>query len=455
MIEQKNIILAVVLSLAIIIGFDFFFKSDAPPPPQQQAQTQPSGQSPAPAVDGPVGDGAPAGSAPVELAPVGAAESLPGADQDSGGFLTVPGTRAQEHQSTAAEIATRNKALATDPRVAINTGKLRGSIRLKGARIDDIILAEHTESIDKNSLNVHLLNPQGSLQPYYVDFGWIVDPSSAAGINLPNGNTDWTADGRSLSVGQPVTLSWTNDTAQTFRMKISIDENFLFTVEQSVENGGQTPVTLLPYGRVSRLTTPSTTGFYILHEGPLGVFNGVLEEVDYSDLVEDSRDAFARTGQARRTARTFESTGGWLGITDKYWLAALIPDQKTTVKATINHSADPALLRVDEDYMMAGAHRYQTDFLGQAVTVAAGETATTRNNAYIGAKRLSLLDEYETRLGVEHFDLAIDFGWFYFLTKPIFLALIWLYSVVGNYGVAILALTVGIKLIFFPLANKS
>ncbi len=453
MIEQKNIILAVVLSLAIIIGFDHFFASDAPPP-QPQAQTQTGAQSPAPVVDGPAGT--PEGTAPVELAPVGAAESLQDPQaQDSGGFLSIPGTRGKEHVSSQIELETRAKAVAADPRVTIDTEKLKGSLRLKGARIDDIILAEHTESIEEGSTLVHLLNPQGSMQPYYVDFGWIVDPSSAARIELPGGNTVWTPDASTLTVGQPVTLSWNNGTGQTFRMKINVDENYLFTVEQSVENAGSSAITLLPYGRVSRLRTPATTGFYILHEGPLGVFNEVLEEVDYSDLVEDSREAFAKTGQARRTARTFESKGGWLGITDKYWLAALIPDQKSNIKATINHSADPRVLGVDEDYMMLGAHRYQTDFLGEPVEIAPGQTAGSTNNAYIGEKRLSLLDEYETQLGVTHFDLAIDFGWFYFLTKPIFLALVWLYGVVGNYGVAILLLTVGIKLIFFPLANKS
>ena len=169
---------------------------------------------------------------------------------------------------------------------------------------------------------------------------------------------------------------------------------------------------MLPYGRVRRIGTPLTTGFYILHEGPLGVFNGVLEELDYSDLVEDSRDALARTGQVRQTARPFESQGGWLGITDKYWLAALVPDQKTTIKATINHTASDQVLRVDEDYMMSGAHRYQTDYLAEPIEIAAGATGGTTTHAYIGAKRLSLLDGYEETLGVQSFDLAIDFGWY-------------------------------------------
>jgi YidC/Oxa1 family membrane protein insertase len=293
------------------------------------------------------------------------------------------------------------------------------------------------------------------MQPFFVDFGWIIDPASPAKIELPTADTLWTSDSNELTVGKPVNLSWTNGTGQTFRTTITVDDEYLFTINQTVENGGSEAVKVLPYGRVRRVGTPQTAGFYILHEGPLGVFNGVLEEVDYSDLVEDSRETLARTGQARRTAQTFESTGGWLGITDKYWLAALVPDQKSVIKATINHSAPKDVLQINEDYMMSGPHKFQTDYLAEAVEIAPGASATTDTHAYIGAKRLSLLDGYEETLGVESFDLAIDFGWFYFLTKPIFLALVWLYHLVGNYGVAILVLTVGIKLVFFPLANKS
>jgi YidC/Oxa1 family membrane protein insertase len=460
MIEQKNIILAVVLSLAIIIGFDFFFKPDTPPAPapaQQAAQSgDPAASSPAvtPGQDSPVG-ATPSAGAPADDTPVGAAALPQAQQQESGGLFSVPGTRGAEHVTTQAELEVRNKALSADPRISIDTGKLQGSIRLTGARIDDIVLTEFRESIEDDAQPVRLLHPQGSFQPFFVDFGWIVDPASENKIEMPGANTLWTADRDSLTVGTPVTLSWTNPTGQTFRQKISIDENYLFSVEQSVENAGNESVTVLPYGRVRRVGTPLTTGFYILHEGPLGVFNGVLEEVDYSDLVEDSREAMARSGQARQTTRPFESQGGWLGITDKYWLAALVPDQKTTIKATINHSASDQVLRVDEDYMMSGAHRYQTDYLAEPIEVAAGATAGTTTHAYIGAKRLSLLDDYEETLGVQSFDLAIDFGWFYFLTKPIFLALVWLYHLVGNYGVAILVLTVAIKLVFFPLANKS
>ena len=458
MIDQKNIILAVVLSLAIIIGFDFFFKPDTPPAPPQQA-SQPAGSTTSPSTVTP-GQDSPVGATPAtgqlaEEAPVGGASLPQNQAQDSGALFTVPGTRGAEHITTAAELDARNKALAEDPRISIETGKLSGSIRLTGARIDDIVLTEFRESIEQTAQPVRLLHPQGSFQPFYVDFGWIVDPESEAKIEMPGADTLWTADRNTLTVADPVTLSWTNATGQTFRQKISIDANYLFAVEQSVENAGPAPIRVLPYGRVRRIGTPLTTGFYILHEGPLGVFNGVLEEVDYSDLVEDSRDALARTGQVRQTARPFESQGGWLGITDKYWLAALVPDQKTNIKATINHTASDQVLRVDEDYMMSGAHRYQTDYLAEPIEIAAGATGGTTTHAYIGAKRLSLLDDYEETLGVQSFDLAIDFGWFYFLTKPIFLALIWLYQLVGNYGVAILVLTVAIKLVFFPLANKS
>ena len=271
--------------------------------------------------------------------------------------------------------------------------------------------------------------PKGSNQAYYVQHGWVATQGSE-GVTLPKGDTLWAADRDTLSPGQPVTLSWTSPEGVVFEKTISLDENYAFTMTQRVTNPGASALGLHTYGLVSRRGTPEVTGFYILHEGLLGVFDGTLEEVDYDDLQE--------TGSIRQ-----DSTGGWIGITDKYWLAALIPDQNAQVSSRFLHTLDGAV------------DRYQVDYLSPAVAVPAGGSIESTAHVFAGAKEINVIDQYEAELGVENFDLSIDFGWFYFLTKPLFYGLLWINSHVGNLGVAILLLTVAIKLVFFPLANKS
>src|SRR5690606_1496378 len=310
----------------------------------------------------------------------------------------------------------------------IATPRIEGSIALKGGRIDDVILKDYRETIDPQSPAIRLLEPTGLQRPYYAEFGWVA--ASGATAQVPTPETMWTADSDVLAPGKPVTLSWSNGQGLTFQRVVSVDEDYLFTVSQRVVNEGAEAVTLYPYGLISRGGTPETVDFYILHEGPLGVFDDTLTEIKYGDLIED--------GNVERTA-----TGGWIGITDKYWLTALVPTQGEAWNYTFRHASP------------GQGDRYQVDYLGEATSVAAGQTATVESRMFAGAKLVKLLDRYEEQHGIENFDLAIDFGWFYFLTKPFFYVLTWLHALLGNFGLAILGLTVIIKLIFFPLANKS
>ncbi|MEP2334785.1 membrane protein insertase YidC, partial [Marinobacter sp.] len=225
-------------------------------------------------------------------------------------------------------------------------------------------------------------------------------------------------------------LTWDNGAGLVFERTYAIDNQFMFSVTQKVRNSSGASVTLFPYGLLSRGGTPETAGFYILHEGPLGVFDETLNEVDYDDLQDDGDVEVA-------------ATGGWIGITDKYWLAALVPAQDEAVKYRFMH-----MIRQQDD-------RYQTDYLGSARAIPAGGVVESEVHLFAGAKEVKLLDKYEAEYGIANFDLAVDFGWFYFLTKPFFYALSWLHGVVGNFGIAILVFTVAVKAVFYPLANKS
>jgi len=322
----------------------------------------------------------------------------------------------------------RAAALAESPRITIKAPSVTGSIALKGARIDDVVLSNYRETLDPASPPIHLFEPTALRKPYYAEFGWVTAPNTP--VKLPTADTVWIADKTLLEPGTPVTLRWDNGEGLTFERRIALDEEYLFTVTQTVRNASKAAVTLYPYGLLSRGGTPSILGFYILHEGPLGVFDETLKEIDYSDLQEDGDIKVA-------------SQGGWIGLTDKYWLAALIPGKDGRWDYNFRHT-----IRNQDD-------RYQVDFLGQPETVAAGALATAESRLFAGAKLVSLLDRYADEYGITNFDLAIDFGWFYFLTKPFFFILNYFNSVLGNFGLAILALTVVIKLLFFPLANKS
>jgi YidC/Oxa1 family membrane protein insertase len=409
MAENKNLILAIVLSVAILVGFEYVYSVFYPKPKvdpeaqRQQAVTETTTGRPAEGI----APSTPAPGAPAALQPSPTQPRAVGPGLEPG--------------------ATRASLLAASPRIRISTPRLHGSIALIGGRLDDLTLADYREKLDPASPEIVLLSPQGMASAYFADVGW---DDGGAGITMPKADTQWTADRMTLTQKQPVTLSWDNGKGLTFKRTLAVDENYLFTLTESVENATDTPVDLYPYALVSRFGTPQVSGFFILHEGPLGVFDGTLKEVDYDDVQED------RTIQQA-------TRGGWIGITDKYWLTALIPDQQAKVNTRFVY------------HRSANTDVYQVDLIGEGVRVPAGGTADWRTHVFSGAKEVRLLDDYAERLGIAGFDRAIDFGWFYFLTKPLFYFLIYIREYVGNFGVAILLLTVAIKLMFFPLANKS
>jgi YidC/Oxa1 family membrane protein insertase len=322
------------------------------------------------------------------------------------------------------------------PRLRIESPRVEGSVNLRGARIDDLVLRDYRETIQPGSPNVRLLAPREDNASYFAQWGWTAADGRTA---VPSPNTDWTAEGTTLTPSTPVTLRWDNGQGQRFEIALSLDQNFMVTAEQRVVNTGSEPAQVLPWARVRREHTPHVAGYYILHEGFVGVVDERLREVKYAD---------AKTEAARRNgAPAFESdsAGGWAGFTDKYWLAAIAPvDQSSR-----NHAA----FRVTQEN---GQDRWQVDFAPTGpVTAAPGATAGFATRLFAGAKEVKLLDAYTDNLGIKDFYSAVDFGYFWFLTKPFFYALDWLFGVVGNFGVAILIFTIVLKGLFFPLASKS
>ncbi len=402
MTDQKNLILAIVFSVGIILLFQVFYEMPRMREQERLREMQEASVQQQEAV----------------TRPAPTAEGLP-PDAGAIGQALDPGISLDP-------VTTREGALGATPRVAIDNGRVHGSIALRGGRIDDITLVDYRQSLAPNAPEVELLNPVGASSPYFAEFGWV----AAGGATVPDGDTVWETTGDRLSASDSVDFRWDNGEGLIFHKRISLDTDFMFEVERSVENTSGEPVTLYPYGLLTRWPTPEIMGFFILHEGPIGVLDGTLKEIDYSGL---------RGAEPER----FDSTGGWVGFTDKYWLGALIPDQAETIEATFRHT------------LRAGEDRYQIDYLGQGRVIAAGERITVTDRLFAGAKEVHLLDAYSERYGIPLFDRAVDFGWFYFLTKPIFHVLTWLYGILGNYGLAILALTLMVKLIFYPLANKS
>ena len=399
--EQRNLFLAIALSLAILLGFQMLLMPDPPAPGAPEAQT---------AVPDAVPTGRPGADVPRPAAP-GAGAPAPG------------GPTAGPAAPTTVE--TRTAALAASPRLPIRTPRLTGSIALRGGRVDDLVLTDYRTDVAKDSPPITLFSPTGTANPYYADFGWT---SGAAAV--PGPDTVWRADRAALTPDQPVTLTWDNGQGLRFTRRYDIDRDYMLTVTQTVENAGGAEAELYPFGLIARRGTPETSGFFILHEGPLGVLNGTLKEVDYDDL-QDEGEIKAAT------------TGGWIGITDKFWLAALIPDQAAPVQTRFVR------------WLVDRTDKYQVDVLGGAHRVAPGARVETVSRLFAGAKEVRLLDRYAETFAIPYFDKAVDFGWFYFLTKPIFYILDFFFGVLGNFGLAILLLTVIIKAIFFPLANKS
>ncbi len=373
--EQKNLLLAIVASLLILLIFQYFF-----PGQEKNLNDKTSEKS---------------------------------ILEDSLEEIIVP--------------KTRNAILNDGKRIFIaDTSRLKGSISLKGARFDDIILRDYKEIVSKDSSLVTILSPKETVNPYFAEFGW----ATQSNIDLPKSDTLWKLiEGKEISPSNSVTLEWNSPDDLIFRRKISIDDNFLFTIEDTIKNNTSEVQSLTPYGRINRTGTPETSGFYILHEGPIGVLNERLLELDYDDLLENEKTRVI-------------SKGGWVGITDKYWLTALVPNQNNTIEGGFKAN-------------IKNKERYQAEYIGTSIDIPSNKEVTVTSNLFVGAKEVSLLDYYANKLDIEMFDRAVDFGWFYIITKPLFQILHWFSSVFGNVGLSILALTVLIRIILFPLANKS
>ncbi|MBX3532106.1 MAG: membrane protein insertase YidC [Rhizobiaceae bacterium] len=323
----------------------------------------------------------------------------------------------------------RDEALAATARVKIDTPRLSGSINLTGARLDDLVLKDYRETVQPNSPQIRLLNPADLTDGYYVEAGYA---GASGGPALPGRDAVWKVEGEPvLTQSNPVTLSWDNGAGLVFNRKVSVDSEYMFTFADTVTNNGAEPVAISPYGRTTRFGTPHVQGIYVLHEGLIGVTGTEgLQEIDYSDLKETKQITPGK------------SSDGWLGITDKYWAVALVPPAGQPFQPRYSYFDDVR-------------ERYQADYLTDAVTVAPGASANVEARFFAGAKQVAVVDGYEKNLNIRQFDLLIDWGWFYFITKPMFYLMDWLFRVLGNFGLAILATTVVVKAIFFPLANKS
>ncbi len=416
-------IIAIAVSAAILFGWQFFFEG----PRQEriraeqeliQAQQRPTESGVIPDVAS--GQGIPAPGREPSLSADGLA--VPQPDSLAGGIGSVP--------ASGRGVVVRESTLNANPRVQIDGPRIRGSINLTGGLIDDLILRDYQEELGDDSPEIVLLSPTGTDRAYIASFGF-------TGLNAPLGmfpdtTTVWESDRASLAPGTPAILSWENGYGQTFRLIYEVDEDFLITVRQEVENFSSNSIDAYTYGYIKRTGVPEITGFYILHEGLVGVLDDSLEEIDYDDgdLID--------TGRIRYT-----TTGGWIGITDKYWLTALIPDQQTPINASFTRAVSNSV------------ESFQSEFLSNAVLISPRETYSITHHLFAGAKEVEILDAYEQNYGVGKFDLAIDWGWFYFLTKPLFWLIAFFYDLTGNFGIAIFLLTVVIKLAFFPLANKS
>jgi YidC/Oxa1 family membrane protein insertase len=406
MIDNRNTILAVILSGIVLIGWQYFY--NIPQMEKQRAAQQvQQAQQKAAKTDAPA-----------------TTTSTPPA------VGTAPGQQAPAQQASAEPVRDRAAVIADSARVKIDTPSVIGSIALKGARIDDVALVKYRETVDPKSPAIVMFSPSGSREPYYAEFGFV--PAAGSTLKMPDQTTVWKQEGsNSLTASTPVTLTWNNGEGLTFKRTISIDDKYLFTIKDDVSNVGNAAATLYPFGLISRHGTPHVSGYYILHEGLVGVLGDKgLQEYSYKKMDEDKSVAF-------------KVTNGWLGITDKYWAAALLPDPSAPIQARYSSN------------LVNKVNTYQTDYLLDPLTVSIGGTASTSVHLFAGAKENAVITGYDKQLKLNRFELLIDWGWFYFITKPMFWLIDHLYHLVGNFGVAILLVTVLVKAVFFPLANKS
>ena len=394
--KNRNYFIAIALSVVIVIAWQFLYMNPRMEAQQRALEAQQALQGEAPQ--------------PVALESPGVAVNG-----------TLPGT------VQAQPTATREQALATAPRVAIDTPALAGSINLIGARFDDLKLREYHETVDDESPLITLFSPADTAGGYFTELGFVQSETSGA---VPGPGTEWTlASGEKLTVDTPVVLSFTNDRGVVFNRTISVDDHYMITVVDSIQNGAGEAVTFAPYGRVTRYNKPATPSVFVIHEGFIGVIGetGLVEE-SYGDIEDDA-------------VANAKATGGWLGITDKYWAATLVPPQALPYESRFSHFTD-------------GQPRYQADFKSDALTVEPGQSVELTNLVFAGAKEVPLVDQYEEARSIPRFELLIDWGWFYFITKPMFHLMDFFFRYFGNFGVAILLTTIVVKALFFPLASK-
>ena len=384
--EQGNLLLAIVLSLLILLGFNIFFEA---PKMKKEAETKKQ----------------------IEQTDNLIKNNADSSENNITGYLEL------------------NDALSKDKRIKIESPRLQGSINLKGLKIDDLTFKNYKKTLDKDSELVILFKPTTTEGGYFSNFGWI-KTSKDDDFDLPDEETIWKANSKKISDKNSAIFSWKNNQGIEFEQEISIDEDFMFTIKQKVLNNTDKKIRIKPTAKIRRTDTPKTQGFFILHEGPIGIIDDVLEEIDYKDL-------------KKKKEIKYDSKGGWFGITDKYWLATLIPDQNFNVTSRYNF------------YTINNKEKYQVDYTGGIIEIPSNESIAIENLLYAGAKEVELLDKYEKQYSIPRLDFAIDFGWYYFLTKPFLYLLIFFKNITGNFGISIILLTLLIKLVFFPLANKS
>ena len=381
--ENKNVLLAVILSTAILIGWSFYFEN---PEEAQRKRAEMQGKT-----------------------ETQTSIQKPEAPQPS--------------KANPSKSISRNEALKESERVLIENKNLSGSISLRGALIDDIILKNFRETLDANSKPIVLLSPKKYEQGYFVESGWATTKSD---VKVPDNNTLWQIrDGKKLTPNYPITLEWNNKEGLVFLKKIEIDDKYLFKITETVRNDKNKVVDLFHYGQITKNAKPATENFYILHEGLTGVVDKNLKEETYSAVEKEKK--------------TYNGKSGWFGITDKYWMSAIIPESGKSFKG---------------EYSFTG--NYKANFIiSEPNTIGPQKSTTSNIKIFIGAKEVYPIDDYAEKEKIDRFDLAIDWGWFYFITKPLFFVIDYIFKIVGNFGVAIIILTALVRIVFFPLSNYS
>ncbi|MDY8109242.1 membrane protein insertase YidC [Fulvimarina sp. 2208YS6-2-32] len=400
---NRNFLIAMALSIMVLVGWQFLVITPRMEDQQRQAEIAQND-----------------GSLQTPQTPAGT-------EQES---LTAPSGRESIVPSPQLPLAEdRDAVIASGNRIPIDTPELVGSINLTGARLDDLRLKHYHETVDDSSPTIVLLSPEQLPNGYFAEYG-LIRPGAG---QLVGATTQWQAEpGATLSPGTPVTLTAETGNGLSVTRRISVDDNFMFTIEDTIVNDGDTAVEVSPYGRIARYSKPEVAAAYVLFEGLLGVFGEEgLDEVSYGSIEDDGR-----------LPQPKSSGGGWLGITDKYWATTLIPEGQRDFSSQFLYRTD-------------GRPHYQTEFVSDPVSVAPGASTTVVNRAFAGAKEVDKINAYEEQLNIRQFGQLIDWGWFYFITRPMFTALDFIFKLVGNFGIAILILTVILKLFFFPLANKS